>query len=438
MSAAAPAPATPAPRRQRWLRVLLGLLLLLIALALLVQIMLPPERALRLLLARMEPTLGLRVGFDGDVEYRLRGTPQLVVRNVTVFAPGDDSEPLLVTERALLSLPWSTIRSRGAQFDLTRVELDSPRLHLPTLLRWLDTRPPGDGKVPTISDGVHIRDGRLEGGGWHVEALTLDLPALHAERAIDARVSGTAHVDTLQALFGLRVRADRAVDAHALNALGSLVLLHPSGRLDSVLQLDAARSPDTATPGLVLAPLRLALDARWQPDGNADPLPFVLGLHGDLHAGGDGGGGGDAVRLAPLGLVLRGAGPVPEVIAGGHIAVGELLDVVLDGRLERWPEAWPALPSPLSDDVAPLPFALRYAGPRDASAPVSLRLEHPRAGFVGQVRIAAMLDWLTAPTGGSPLPPLQGRLTADRVEIAGAVLDGVEITIDDGSGDPAP
>ena len=433
MSAAAPAPATPAPRRQRWLRALLGVLLLAIALALAVQILLPPERALRLLLARMEPTLGLRIDFEGDVEYRLRGTPQLVGRNVSVIAPGGDGTPMLAAERVLLSLPWSTIRSRGAQLDLTRVELDAPQLHLPALLRWLDDRPPGDGKVPTISDGVHIRNGRLDGGGWQVDALTLELPALHARRAIDARVSGTVHVDTLQAPFDLRVRADRAVDARALSAAGDLAVVHAAGRLDSIVRLDATRSAADLA-GFVLTPLRLAMDARWEPEGDADPLPFVLGLHGDLRFGGD----GDALRLAPAGLVLRGAGVVPEVVAGGRIALGERIDIALDGRLERWPEAWPALPPPLAGDAAPLPFALRYAGPPDVSAPVSLRLEHAGARFAGQARIAAMLAWLDAPAGGTPLPPLQGRLAADRMELGGAVLEGLEIEFHDGSGRTAP
>ena len=433
MSDAAPAPS--APRRLRWLRLLLTALVLMIVAALLVQLLLPPERALRLALARLEPTLGLRISFDGDVEYRLRGTPQLVVRDVRIAAPGPDTAdlPMLQAERMLLSLPWNTIRSRGADLEITRVELDAPRLHLPSLLRWLDARPPGDGKVPTITDGVHIVRGRLDGDGWRVDGLALDLPVLHAGRAIEAQVGGTVHLDALQAPFRLRVDADRAVDARDLQARGTLALVHAAGRLDTTLQADATRI-DAGLPGVALSPLRIAVDARWQGAGAADPLPFVLGLHGALHAGGD----GDVLDFAPMGIALRGDGVVPDLVAGGRVALGDQLALALDGRIAEWPDAWPALPPPLSDSTQPLPFVLRYDGPADGSAPIALRLEHEHARFGGEARVGAMLGWSDALATGSPLPPLRGTLTADRIEVSGAVLQGVEITFDDGGGETTP
>ena len=432
MSNAAPAPVPAAPRRLRWLRLLLIALVLAIVAALLVQVLLPPERALRLVLARLEPTLGLQIRFEGDVEYRLRGTPQLVVRDVSIASTGSDTfdAPILQAERLLLSLPWKTIRSRGTDLEITRVELDAPRLHLPSLLRWLDARPPGDGKVPMITDGVHIVRGRLDGDGWYVDGLTLDLPALHADRAIDAQIGGTVHLDALQAPFRLHVHADRAVDARVLQARGTLALVHAAGRLDTSLKAGATRI-DADMPGFALSPLRIALDASWQGIDAAVPLPFVLGLHGALHVGGD----GNVLGFAPMGIALRGGGVVPDLIAGGRIALGDKLRLSLDGRIAGWPDAWPALPPPWSDSTQPLPFALRYDGPADASAPIALRLEHEHARFDGQARIAAMLGWFDALSTGSPLPPLRGQLTADRVEVSGAVLEGVEITFDDGSGD---
>lgn len=435
MSNPAPAPEPSAPRRLRWLRLLLIALVLAIVAALLVQVLLPPERALRLVLARLEPTLGLRITFGGDVEYRLRGVPQLVVRDVSVAAPGSDTPdvPMLHADRMLVSLPWKTIRSRGADLEINRIELDAPTLHLPSLLRWLDTRPPGDSKVPRITDGVRIVRGRLDGDGWYVDGLALDLPALHADRAIDAQIGGTVHLDALQAPFRLRVHADRAVDARALQARGTLAVVHASGRLDTTLQADATRI-DADMPGFALSPLRIAIDARWQGKDTADALPFLLGLHGALHVGGD----GNVLGFAPMGIALRGEGVVPDLLAGGRVALGERLTLALDGRIAGWPDAWPALPPPLSDSTRPLPFALRYDGPADASAPIALRLEHEHARFDGEARIAALLGWLDAISTGSPLPPLRGRLTADRVEVSGAMLEGVEITFDDGSGDTPP
>jgi len=435
VSGPAPAPESSAPRRLRWLRLLLIALVLGIVAALLVQVLLPPERALRLVLARLEPTLGLRISFEGAVEYRLRGTPQLVVRNVNIAATGSDTfdVPMLQAERMLLSLPWKTIRSRGAELEINRIELDAPRLHLPSLLRWLDARPPGDGKVPAITDGVRIVRGRLDGDGWTIDGLALDLPALHADRAIDAQVGGTVHLDALQAPFRLRLHVDRAVDARALQARGTLALVHAAGRLDSTLQADATRI-DADMPGFALSPLRIAADARWQGADAADPLPFVLGLHGALHVGGD----GNVLGFAPMGIALRGEGVVPDLVAGGRVALGETLTLALDGRIAGWPDAWPALPPPLSESTQPLPFALRYDGPADASAPIALQLEHAHARFDGQARIAAMLGWFDALSTGSPVPPLRGQLSADRIEVSGAVLEGVEISFDDGSGDTTP
>lgn len=435
MSNPAPAPDPSAPRRLRWLRLLLIALVLAIVAALLVQVLLPPERALRLVLARLEPTLGLRITFEGDVEYRLRGTPQLVVRDVRIVSTGPDTSdvPMLHADRMLLSLPWKTIRSRGTDLEITRVELDAPRLHLPSLLRWLDARPPGDSKVPTITDGVRIVRGHVDGDGWYVYGLTLDLPALHADRAIDSQIGGTVHLDALQAPFRLHVHADRAVDARVLQARGTLALVHAAGRLDTSLKAGATRI-DADMPGFALSPLRIALDASWQGIDAAEPLPFVLGLHGALHVGGD----GNVLGFAPMGIALRGGGVVPDLVAGGRVALGERLTLALEGRIAQWPDAWPALPPPLSDSTQPMPFALRYDGPADASAPIALRLEHEHARFDGEARIAAMLDWFDALSTGSPLPPLRGQLRADRVEVSGAVLEGVEITFDDGRGDLQP
>lgn len=435
MSNPAPAPEPSAPRRLRGLRLLLMALALAIVAALLLQVLLPPERALRLVLARLEPTLGLRITFEGDVEYRLRGTPQLVVGDVRIAATGSATSdpPMLQAERMLLSLPWKTIRSRGADLEISRVELDAPRLHLPSLLRWLDARPPGDGKVPSITDGVRIVRGRLDGDGWRIDGLAFELPALQADRAIDAQIGGTVHLDALQAPFRLRLHADRAVDARELQARGTLAVVHASGRLDTTLQADATRI-DADMPGFALSPLRIAVDARWTGTDAAEPLPFVLGLHGALHVGGD----GNVLGFAPMGIALRGQGVVPDLVAGGRVGLGDRLALALDGRIARWPDAWPALPPPLSDSTQPLPFALRYDGPADVSAPIALRLEHAHARFDGEARITAMLGWFDALSTGSPLPPLRGQLTADRVEVSGAVLEGVEITFDDGSGDTTP
>ena len=72
---------------------------------------------------------------------------------------------------------------------------------------------------------------------------------------------------------------------------------------------------------------------------------------------------------------LRATGLVPTLAAGGRIALDDALQLTLDGHIARWPAAWPALPAPLAGSDAPMPFALRYAGPAGFDAPLALRIE---------------------------------------------------------------
>ncbi len=423
MSDPAPAPDAPAPRRRRWPLVLGALVAVGLVLALSVRLLLPPERALALVLDRLGPGLGLEIAFEGDVGYRLRGTPSLSVPNVVVRAPGDDV-PLLEAEHVRLALPWATIRSRGADLEIARVELDAPTLHLTPLLRWLDARPPGDGALPTFTDGIRVRRGTLLADGWRVEGLSLDLPSLHAGRPVRAHARGTAHAGEIPMPFDLRLHGDRLVGAQHLGAAGRVTVRLPNGRLDARLQLDATRDRPDA-PGLHLVPVRLAADAHWR--ARATSLPFAFGLQGRL-AWDDG-----RLRLAPVGVATRAGGMLPTLAAGGTITLDDTLALGLDGAIAHWPEAWPALPPPLSDDDAPLPFSLRYTGPPALDAPLSLRLAHAGARFDGRTRLPDVLDWLDAIDTGTPLPPLSGQLVAERVVLPGATLEGLRIDFDDGT-----
>ena len=73
--------------------------------------------------------LGLEITAEGAADYRLRGTPQLVVRGLSAREPGA-AQPLLTAERVLIALPWSTLRARGSDLTATRLELDAPVLDL--------------------------------------------------------------------------------------------------------------------------------------------------------------------------------------------------------------------------------------------------------------------------------------------------------------------
>jgi hypothetical protein len=157
--------------------------------------------------------------------------------------------------------------------------------------------------------------------------------------------------------------------------------------------------------------------------GNTTDVPVAFALNGPLRVQ------GGTVALSPAGVALRGSGVVPDVDARAAFAWSQDAALHLDGRLARWPEAWPALPPPIGQSASPLPFVLDYTGPLDFAGNARLQVARDDLRFDGHFRLPEMLAWVDD-TVGSPLPPLSGRLSTPRVEIAGAVLDGVDVRLD--------
>ena len=83
-----------------------------------------------------------------------------------------------------------------------------------------------------------------------------------------------------------------------------------------------------------------------------------------------------------------------------------------------------------------MPFALDYAGRVDFSDLATLQVRRDDTSLDARFHLPVVLDWINADAGGSPLPPLQGKLRTPRVEIAGAQLEGVEIEFDDAEAAP--
>ena len=78
-----------------------------------------------------------------------------------------------------------------------------------------------------------------------------------------------------------------------------------------------------------------------------------------------------------------------------------------------------------------MPFALDYKGSIDFADIAALELHRDATRFDARFRLPAVLAWLDDIATGTPLPPLQGALSTPRIEIAGAVLEGVDIELDD-------
>ena len=414
-------------RRARIALVGAGIVVLLLVLS--VRLFLQPERFTGTVLDRAGQALGLEITASGIGEYRLRGTPQMIVRDVVVREPGAPT-PLLRAERALLSLPWSTIRARGSELNATRIELDAPRLDVPALQHWLATRPKRETRIPTLTDGLRITRGRIDNNDWRIDGIEVQLPSLAPGKPVSAQMEGRYFDRPNSIRFNVAVAMTRPENGAGLAMIGPITIEREQWRMPARVKL--AGPVHIGDDDLRLSPARLGMSARYQ-SGDAD-FPFVLGLHGPLLFD-------EATwALAPAGMVLRGGvnddgsrdgSLLPELTAHGALALGRRLVVQLQGRLATWPQAWPPLPPPLGQSTSALPFALDYVGKPDLSDIVRLQLQRDATRFDGRFRAFDVTDWVAKRDHDSLLPPLDGRITTPRLEIAGAQLEGVEIMFDE-------
>ncbi|MDN5780966.1 MAG: hypothetical protein L0H23_02915, partial [Luteimonas sp.] len=407
--------------RKRTTLLLASAIVLLLALALAVQLLLQPRRVAGFVLDTLGKSLGLEITATGTSEYRLRGTPLLVVRDVAVREPGAKA-PLLRAQRVYVSVPWSTVRSRGAQLDITRIELDAPVLDLSALQHWLATRPPGKTRMPTLRDGLQVTGGRIDGDGWRVDGLAISLPRLHPEQRIGGHVAGRFTSGDLALRFDVAAAMSRPANDAGIAIVGPVTASSGDWRVPATLHLSAPLH--VGDDGIRSTRLRARVAGRYESGDTRQPFAFAITSPLLLRDG--------TLALAPAGIALRGDGVVPDVDAGGALAYGKQLLLDLDGRLAGWPDAWPALPPPIGGSDAPLPFAVDYLGRNDLDSIATLRIQRGPAHFDARVRIPAIANWMIAsPAGSSPLPPLSGRLVAPQLDISGSRLEGVEVEFDD-------
>ena len=418
MNDAASKPDIPALRRLlRFMAIAASVLAVLVAvLAWLMQ----PPRATGFLLARIGDALGLRIVATGAVDYRLRGTPQLLLHGVVAQRPGD-ATPLLRAERVFVSLPWSTIRARGDDLTVQRVELDAPVLDVPALQRWLATRPPGETRIPTLRDGLHVVRGRIVNDDWSVDGIEVALPSLSPTTPVATHLRGRYLDPPTRIPFDFDIALSKPANGAGIAAIGGMTIEGEGWTLPARVRLSGPLH--LGDDEIRMAPAKIGISARYV--SGASDMPFVLGAFGPLLFD-------EAVwSLDPAALILRGEGAIPHADARGALALGRRLVLRLDGDIAAWPEAWPALPPPLSASTSALPFALGYTGRVNFSDLASLRVRRDDTALDARFHLPAVLDWIDAGAGGSPLPPLQGTLRTPRIDIAGAKLEGVEIELDD-------
>lgn len=384
-----------------------------------------PERVAGVIMDQLGESLGLEITAGGSSEYQLRGNPTLVVRDIDVRQPGAGT-PLLRAQRIHLSLPWSTIRARGAVLLAHRLEIDAPQLDLDALQRWRATRPPvAETRVPTLKNGMKIVRGRIIGADWTIERIAVSLPSLAPDAPVAAHVSGRVQTGTTALPFDLQVALTRPAFDAGLGAAGMTTVITPQWRLPMRLRL-GGRLHD-GDDELGLDRLKVGANARHIAEGSQSP--FVYGLAGRLRY--------QSGRLAitPMGLVIRGRDNIPSLDARGRFAWQQDVALDLDGALAQWPEIWPALPAPIGQSESRLPFKLRYRGPVNLSGDTALQLHRDTTHFDSRFRLPDVLAWIDAAAGGTPLPPIDGTLTTPVLEITGATLHGVHIQFEN---DPDP
>ena len=406
---------------KRGIRIALVAVALLLLALLLAGWLLQPQRAGGLLLRKLGDGLGLDVT-AASIDYRLRGTPQLALRGLVARRPGDT--PLLRADRVFVSLPWRTLRARGADLTVQRVELDAPVLDVPALQRWLATRPAGKTRIPTLTDGLRVRDGRVDNDDWRIEAIAIDVPALHPERLLRARVRGrySAPPVTIPADLAIAVVHPRRLlegGASGVAGAGSLTVADAGWKVPTQVLL--AGPLQLGRDSALMRPAKLGVAARYL--SASTELPFRLGLHGPMAFN------NATWRFVPVQVFLDGDGAVPDATARGSVSIGRALRLRLDGRIAGWPADWPALPPPLSAPDSPLPFELDYRGSLAFDDIATLMLRRDDTRFDARFRLPEMLAWLEQAGTGTPLPPLAGELSTPRIEIAGATLEGVEIEL---------
>ncbi|KFN47790.1 hypothetical protein [Arenimonas metalli] len=372
-----------APRKRRWPWILAAFVVLAGLAATWVNRQLEPNRLTATVLARAGEALGLEFMIEGTPEYALRPEPRLVLPGLKVRQPGAAAPWILRAERAEVSLPWDTLTG-GDALVITRVELQRPELDLAALASWQASRPPSNTpfELPTFTDGLLVRDGRLLGAEWAIESFALELPELVPDSPASAELSGRFVQASTEIVFAGRIAADPAGTATDLS-------LDANGRL---------RSGDTD------APWTLALAGKL--DATGEPLSFAFDQ-----------------------LKWRSESPLPDLDGAGRVDFGDTLSLKLEGELPRWPEGWPALPEPLASSTAAFGFSLRYDGPPDASAPLALRLRRDETVLETTLVVPELLAWLDA-DAANPLPPLSGELQTPRLKVGGATLEGVRITLD--------
>jgi len=246
----------------------------------------------------------------------------------------------------------------------------------------------------------------LRGESLRVDALRVEAPDVDLEAAMawwNAQPSGD--LANLPRLDGLVIT--RGQLRWAGGALQDLELSLPRFALGEPMAL-ALRGNVVDTTAGQRAPFALALQIDAVPE--AAPL-----------------------RLERLAVRLDGDGPIAPTTATGQLQFAPwALDA--SGEIASWPEAWPALPAPLSTRPSPLAFTLAQQGESAMAAHTVLSLKRDANQIDAEGTPEAVMAWLED-ADAAALPPLRLSAALPEVDLDGVRLEGVTIALDEDAAD---
>src|SRR5690606_41362900 len=128
----------------------------------------------------------------------------------------------------------------GARRELGRSEPQA-RKHAGAALRpWRATRAPGDGRLPTLTQGLRASAGRVDGGSWRIEALAIELPQLRAAAPVRARTSGRYVDASMLAPFDLAATLQRPASGRGFAVVGAVAPARAGWRLPAGVEIGSA------------------------------------------------------------------------------------------------------------------------------------------------------------------------------------------------------
>lgn len=146
----------------------------------------------------------------------------------------------------------------------------------------------------------------------------------------------------------------------------------------------------------------------------------------DLQARIDGGAAGLALREIDATLKNAQGGTVGHLT--GLVAYSDTrLAIEIEVETADWPEPLPRLP--LSTPAGPVHLILRFEGSPDVTGDLALQIVRGPAHLAVEGQAVDLLAWWRSDPR-PVLPPIDGSVRGDLIEIAGAILRGVDLAID--------